>query len=313
MLADPITSDAKAIIDMARLGEPRVFSGPDGRQFLTMPGSNRDGTIYTRTIGLPTTNPEPPDNLRTTVSFTALASFLHYLKTAAGLVEGGSPAGFGPTNLLIFADIGVGSSYVADNITAVIDYPGFGNAALRGLHRARWDFPFSEQWKRWMNASAKLLSQTDLAEFLQENAPDIVEPDAATLQEAVLNMSIRRKVVFDSAKRLQDGTQEYTFKEENDTGSKSTIRLPEKIAIGIPVLFGGRSYRIEFWLRHRLNDGRVSFAIQPHRPEYIRQDAVDEAIGEIEAALGITVLRGNAPAFTEDTPQPIMNIYTVAT
>lgn len=227
----------KAILDAGRASSANIVTDDiTGDRFLVIP----EGSEYER---LPAVSPATPDSVIATVSIDDAASFAHYFNR------------FKDAHSTIFA------SKEGGLFEGLLDYHNSLGDPSPTLHRVRWEMPMSEQWRRWSSSCGKPFTQAALAEFLEENQSDVVEPDGATLLELVTNIQTQRRVVFDSAIRLRDGQQNITWKDEDD-GGKTTISLPPKIAVGIPVYYGGPLYyRVEIWLRYRVNEGKISFVM----------------------------------------------------
>jgi len=54
-----------------------------------------------------------------------------------------------------------------------------GPLARHGRHRARYDFPLSDEWTAWKKQTGSTMSQADFAEFLENRIVDVIEPERA--------------------------------------------------------------------------------------------------------------------------------------
>lgn len=178
---------------------------------------------------------------------------------------------------------------------AVIDYDKTGKPD-RGLHRATLQLATSPEWKSWMDAAAHTktrgFTQEEFAEFLEEHGVNVVTPPAAELIELVTKMQVTRQVNYKRAIHLHDGRQQFTYTNDNDSG---TVEFPTKLELGIPVFKGGQPYRIQVLLRYRLQDGgTLRFAMIVHRHEEILRDAITGDLAAIQEAVGVPVHVGAA-------------------
>ncbi len=219
---------------------------------------------------------KPLTHIKQSVTFADADSFITYVEA------------FKDDTTRIFAHIEAGK------IMAVIDYHGKGAAAY-GAHRAIYALPFSEEWKRWTAIDGRAIDQRDFAEFIQENAVDVYQPDSASLLEVALNLQGTRKADFKSGVNLSNGTTQLIYQEEDDAkGGKQNLIIPQRIAIRIPVYYGDVLAEIEAFFRYRLDDGKLRFIVKMHRREMILQDAFRGKAAEISEATGIQVLFGMA-------------------
>ena len=57
------------------------------------------------------------------------------------------------------------------------------------------------------------MTQVDFARFLEENMPDVVEPDSAELLEVALTFEAKKSVEFSSGVRLANGQIQFQYDE----------------------------------------------------------------------------------------------------
>ncbi|HWK52449.1 MAG TPA: DUF2303 family protein, partial [Steroidobacter sp.] len=151
------TNDAATIAALAlKSAEPAVVAGPDGRSWLVTPGG-AGVTDVTNPHGL---LPCKPAYIQQDVKVQALDSLVEYANI------------YKSSNTLLFADI------TKNSITAAIDYHG-ATAAENVAHRVTMVLPFSEEWRTWTGIDGQLMDQLAFARFLEENHPDIAQPNAA--------------------------------------------------------------------------------------------------------------------------------------
>jgi uncharacterized protein YfdQ (DUF2303 family) len=174
-------------------------------------------------------------------------------------------------------------------IRAVIDYH-VDRAPERCAHTIHFDVPFSEQWKRWTNIDGRPLGQSEFAEFIEENALDIVDPPSATFLDLVTNLQSKKKVTFESGIRLQDGANQLVYAEEIETKGRGTMVVPSEFHIGVPIFHNAEGYKVRALLRYRISEGAVVFIVKLHRKLFLEQTAFEDVTGEIVEKTGLNVL-----------------------
>ena len=213
---------------------------------------------------------------------------------------------FKNADTLLFADI------AADKIVTVIDYhnipannrsgnPSTTEVAPNGdkptaqllTHKATLQLPKSEEWKTWSGIDGKLLGQLDFVRFLEENAMDVVVPDAATLIEVCRDLQALRKVNFTSVVRLNSNNAErIEYVDETRASTKGGVEIPTSFMLNIPVYFNGPSYELLARLRYELDDGVLRLGIKLVRAEKLRQTVFKEVVSAISGATELDVIYG---------------------
>jgi uncharacterized protein YfdQ (DUF2303 family) len=146
-----------------------------------------------------------------------------------------------------------------------------------------------------MLQNKKQLTQVDFARFLEDNLPDIVEPEGATLLEVALTFEAKKDVEFASGVRLQNGQIQFQYNEViRGAAQKGTLEVPEQFVLGIPIHVGGPAYRIPVRFRWRLHEGKAVFWYEIVRPHRYVEDALREIRERIGQETGIDVLAGIA-------------------
>lgn len=184
-----------------------------------------------------------------------------------------------PTFVAIFNDHSVG---------------GNGQAGW-GDHRLVYDCPLSPEWKTWVGSHKKAMKQSDFAQFIEDNLPDVVEPAGATMLEISRRLEARKKVNFTSGLRLDNGEVQFQYEEqiEGRAGPKGAFTVPEKFVLGIPVFENGTRYAVTARFRYRIGDGGdlvLWYDLERHHK--IVEDAVAQLQTDIEAETGVTAING---------------------
>jgi uncharacterized protein YfdQ (DUF2303 family) len=174
-------------------------------------------------------------------------------------------------------------------VRCIIDYH-IGAKTNRCAHNVQFNVPCSEQWKRWIAIDGKPLTQSEFAEFIEENALDIVDPVAAVFLDLVTNLQSKRKVAFESGVRLQDGSHQLLYAEEVEAKGRGTMAVPAEFHLGVPIFLNAEAYKVRALLRYRINEGSVAFIVKLHRRLFLEQTAFKDVCNVISAGTGLPVL-----------------------
>lgn len=155
--------------------------------------------------------------------------------------------------------------------------------------RADFTVPQSHEWERWLGANKKPMGQIGFAEFIEDNLPDIVYPDGAQMLEIVLSFQAAKNATFKSVARLRDGSVNFQWVEDNDTG---TLAVPSEFRVEIPVFENGQNYPLTARLKYRLPEGKLSIWFELVRPHKIIEAAFKDQWMEIETATNMKILLG---------------------
>jgi uncharacterized protein YfdQ (DUF2303 family) len=145
--------------------------------------------------------------------------------------------------------------------------------------RAEFSPQLSPEWMTWKSHDRQPFDSTEkFAYFLEDNLPDVIEPNGAELMEVALNFRVNQDVRYSAAQRLQDGHLEVAFQNVVE-GSSSTaagkIRIPELFRIEIPVFAGVEShlYKVDARFRYRLKSEGLKLWFELVRPHKVLEQA----------------------------------------
>jgi len=161
-------------------------------------------------------------------------------------------------------------------------------------HRATYACPLSPEWTIWTGANKRTMTQEAFAQFIEDNAPDCVAPDSATMIEISRTLEAKKKVNFASGIRLSNGQSELTYEEEiTGTAGKGKLQIPETFQIGIAVLQGGPRYAVVARLRYRIQDkGQLVLWFDLDRPHKVIEDAARDVWTKVQADTGLPIING---------------------
>lgn len=278
-------------LTLASIPENQIVKLEDGRLFAFR--STGDGAYTLDNITQPHTLAPPlPTFVKQNVTLQDEGSLVLYANK------------FKNNDTLLFADI------ATDRIVAAIDYhnipannragdegkttPGGDKPSAQLLaHSAVLHMPKSEEWATWTGMDGKMVPQLDFVRFLEENAPDVVDPDAASLIEACRDMQALRKVNFTSVVRTESNNAErFEYTDENKASSKGSVEVPNAFKLDLPVYFNGNSYLLDARLRWHLDDGVLRLGIKLLRADKLRQTVFKEIVGAISSATSLDVIYG---------------------
>lgn len=152
----------------------------------------------------------------------------------------------------------------------------------------------SDEWKEWTGSNKKQMTQADFAEFLEDHAPDITDPSAATFIDAARDLRANTEVLFESKVTAQNGSVSFGYK-ETTTGSMGTagkIEIPERFKISVQVYLGMPRVDVEARLRYRVNSGKLTMWYDLYRVSYVQRMAFEGVVAKIQEGIGRKVFIG---------------------
>ena len=194
---------------------------------------------------------------------------------------------------------------LADYIGSIIEFHAIiddHNAPSDGQQwrqfRANYIPEFSVEWQMWTKNNGKKFSQSEFGYFLEDHLEDIAQaegmPTGAQLLEMALNFEAKQDLRFKSAVRLQSGGVQMNFVQDDDDQTLSKMQMFDRLAVGIPVFWGGSAYRVDARFRYRVKEGTLVFWYELIRPERIMEAATGELIGHIKEATELPFYFGSA-------------------
>lgn len=165
-------------------------------------------------------------------------------------------------------------------LVAILDAPESYTSPRRCAHVAKLALQHTPEWLGWREMSGRLSSQGDFAEWIEERAADIVEPDPATMLELAQSFQAKTRVQFESASFLADGRRALEYREDVEAraGAKGQIEIPATFALGVRVFVHGEPYKVMARLRYRMRDGALSIGYKLIDPDALVRAAVDDVI-----------------------------------
>lgn len=290
-VADLLASTRKHVEDYA-FAQPAMIQDPEtgGIMHVMLKPGGEVAHIDQTTFDV---NADNPRFRRGTATLTSLASLIDHINR------------FGDDDSAVFAR----DCRENPGLLAVLDYhrrddPQTHGEYRHGLHRAKFDFPVSDEWKAWTRSNGEKMSMAEFAHFLEDNVLDVAEmgddiPESAERFVAMcggskniadwsmLTALAKSLTVFESATvtevtDLHGGAVNLTIGEEHDTevaGVKATV--PTMFFIAIPIFRDGAYYRLPIRLRYRRTRTGVIFWYEMWREDRAFMDAVKDSVVKV--------------------------------
>lgn len=204
-----------------------------------------------------------------------------------------------PNHTALYANVEAGQ------ITAVFDDHAAANVAGWRQHRATLRLKADADWERWAAKDNQLQTQEEFAEFLEDVAHTVVDPDAATLYEIATTFRASVKAAYAGGIKAQSGDVEFTFKEETEAkaGVSGKLAIPQIITVRLAPWMGVDPVELVARFRFRLNGGNIRLAFSLLRPDRARDDAFALVLNNLRENVveDVPLFKGAAP--NEVTPR----------
>jgi uncharacterized protein YfdQ (DUF2303 family) len=263
------TNIATSIFDAARAATP-LISVADSKddQFLIVPdGYKAQDLIHLKA---------QPRRITETKHFDRMESFCRYVN--------------------VFKDdtTFIRLNQVNGSVSAILDYHAVDGPSWCS-HQAGFSPVLTEEWKRWKQKDGQSLSQKDLAEFLEDNAPDIVNPSSAELLDVARSLTAKLNVNFKRAVVLEDDTVQLTYEETIDAkaGVKGSLEIPSEFTISVAVFAGSSPEPLNIRLRYSIKEGQLTFKMVLVRPHKHVEREIDNIAATIKATCDIQPFYGS--------------------
>lgn len=177
----------------------------------------------------------------------------------------------------------------ASSVIAVIDsHEGSDAPAGWEKHKLTLALEKTKAWEAWMASdlgqnSRSWFTQQEFAEFIEDRALDVIEPDHATLIEIATTFEAKSKADFGSAVRLDSGAIQFEYTETvaAKAGQKGTIEVPKRIQLALRPYIGGPIYYLWAQFRYRTGANGLALGYAIERPENILDAAFADIVTEI--------------------------------
>lgn len=162
-------------------------------------------------------------------------------------------------------------------------------------HKVIYTPQTSREWRVWNEWDKRDAPQEQFASFIEDNMPDIIEPNGSILLEIVRTLESKKNVHFKSGVRLDNGDFSIQYEETSTAkaGEKGALDIPQIIKLSIPVYDAGANYEVEARFRYRISDGRLRMWYELVRLHDIIKHATDIISKQIaEGIEGVPIYYG---------------------
>lgn len=199
-------------------------------------------------------------------------------------------------------------------MTSLLDYhrAGSGGSPRFGEHRGVYAFPLSEEWKAWREKNAKVMLQSEFAEWIENRILDVADPTGAgdnsrafaetagavfaspsRLLELSRGLTMRVGAKIQNVVNLGTGEAQMQFVTEHQDASGAPLKVPSAFLLALPVFQNGAPYEVCARLRYRNKDAAIVWFYELYRPERIFEHAFKEACAQAQSETGLPLFVGS--------------------
>lgn len=182
----------------------------------------------------------------------------------------------------------------ARSITAVFNDQRAG-AGWRD-HRASFRATFTPEFETWLKNDRVQKSQTEFAEFVEDNLTDLIGAEGTDLLKVATTMQAKTNIAFQSSKRLDNGQTVLSYTEAIDAraGEQGNLTIPKTFTLGVRIFKSDTDgFKLTARLKYRLNGSSVKFWYELERPERAIETAFNAYVAQLSES-GYRVLQGVA-------------------
>jgi len=183
----------------------------------------------------------------------------------------------------------------AGKVQAVIDYhQSKAPAAQHGDHLAYLDLTRSPEWSTWANNSEMAMNQQEFAEFVEDNARDILQPSPLEMLEIATGLQATVGATFRSAINQANGTVQLNWDEQVKGTVKGTGKaIPAQFQIGVRPFMGTERYPVDCRLRYRVAGGSLKLHYKALHLDPITEAAMEGIVAKVRDETGIAPALGS--------------------
>lgn len=226
----------------------------------------------------------PPTRIKRNVQLLESQSFSDYVNR------------FKTDNTMIFVNVLTEGA----NFKAILDYHGSAPDLEPAYcdHVATFNTIKTVEWSTWLAADRKQMNQVQFATWLEDNAALFKEPTGAALLELVRTLEGKSDVRFNSAIRLESGSNKLAFDEDvvlkgQSTTSAGYVELPSVIVAGIKPFEGSPLYEVRARLKYRIESRKLSLWFETIALHTIVRDSILLVVKDVATKTELTPFTGN--------------------
>lgn len=155
--------------------------------------------------------------------------------------------------------------------------------AGHGDHRVLLELLHSEEWKAWTARDKKWMNQADFAEHLEDNAINVVDPDAATMLEIAESFQGTRSANFKAGVRLDSGLVQIRYEETENAraGHAGDMEIPTTFTLLLAPFVGADPVEVTARFRYRINGGNLALSYALLRADDIARGAFVDIVDTV--------------------------------
>ena len=230
-----------------------------------------------------------PERITRAATVLDVASFLDYLaRNTTGPVDSDAASVeldylHGSGSLEVWADLD------ARKITGVLD-------GLDGWrrHSVTLQLKLSREWTEWASIDGKLLSQVQMAEFIEDHLSTIAEPAGAVLLDVCQTLQAHTNVAFKQQGILANGQRQFRWEEtvEAKAGQSGNLTIPGELILVLRPFQGSDPVPVTARFRYQVREGALSMGIKLAEPDKALEDAFAGVVADIQAQVPVRVNHG---------------------
>lgn len=174
------------------------------------------------------------------------------------------------------------------SVVAVIDsHEGTDGDPGWQKHKLTLALEQTKAWQAWakndLGGGGGWFDQQGFAEFIEDRALDVQEPDHATLIEIATTFEAKKSADFGSAVRLDSGAVKFEYSEtvRANAGQKGSLEIPSRLKLALRPYIGGPIYFVWATFRYRVGTGGLKLGYALERPENVLEAAFADIVTEI--------------------------------
>lgn len=222
---------------------------------------------------------EAPRRFKQRVVLNSIESFIDYVKRYAN-----------PQSTIFFDS-------ESGNFLAILDWHPDANSPSFLNHKAAYNAPKTKEWISWLSKNDSEMNQEDFAYFIEENAKQILEPNAKDMLDIASTLKATVNLQFKSGIRLDNGEVKFQYEQTIDgkAGSQSDLSIPQTIKLAIKPFLNSAPYEIEAKFRYRIQHGGLKLRYTIIAPHLSLQDAVSDMVTLVKSELAnVNIYEGKA-------------------
>lgn len=156
-------------------------------------------------------------------------------------------------------------------------------------HRVSLELLDTDAWKAWTSKDKTKMEQVAFAEHLEDNAAEVIYPDAATMLEIAQSFQATTAADFKSAQRIDNGTVGFRYEETQTAraGQVGELEIPSAFTIGVAPFEGADKAEVIARFRYRISNGHLTLSYALLDPTGVKRQAFLDHVDAVRGALDL--------------------------